>query len=557
MSTHSGLPEIGIVDLQRGWKVWNIDDIFTGQSSGGLHCPNVNDLIIDLDSGTYRVTTIDVTTGRCTYIPWSLPAPSQNNVAIDQLLGVSTGQQSETWRVYIDTRQMPYSMQIDGRLHMYRSDADHYKVFLGTDTTDNGIVISAYHSPSGEYLGENIPLQHVGNDNINNFAIWAPMVGNTNRNLPDGEVVTVLLYNATGHKLSHATMLVENTTLVRRSAAGMKRVRSIGLRSPYLSDADPSALIVPINVDLRTVALTGVIKYNTGEEVEVPITMDGTGKMSLHGLRWYSPTIQSHPHKLTLSYRLSEDEYSLEHGITENGYITEAFTIKAIAADNAYSLRLYVFPTWNTPASRYDLEFWLFNVDREVYYRVPRSVVETPDNEVAFDGHDMVSRQRLKFGLKLSNVDPMFSGHRFVQSAEIALSKPGTEAGDKWQVKTDPMQEKFFGSGVAAINRFVNTNLSYLYLGNDCADMDDWFAKLYRPLNHLFDDTSEVEAPLPTHFTIHTKTREYPYTVNQWDQEFGIYNDIRPGETVYIRWTRETSTGTLQLGVTGLVVETP
>lgn len=555
MSDVNDIPQVGLVDLNRGWKIWEMSQIFTGQVGTGLYCPNVNDLIIDLESGWYLVTTIDITTGKCTYIPWKLPAVSQNNIIIDQLLGVGTGMQSETWRVYIDTRQMPFSMQIDGRLHMYRSDADHYKVFLGTDITDNGTVISASYNASGEFVGENIGLEHVGTDNINNWAIWAPKAGNTNRRLNDGEVVTVVMYNAVGNKLSHSTMLIQNTALVRRTAAGRKQIKAIGIESPYLSDADPNQLIVPINVDLRTVGVQGVVTYNTGEKLEIPIQLDGTSKMSLHGLQWYSPTIQAYPHKLTLSYRLSEDEYSLEHGINENGYITEAFTIKAVAADNAYSVRLYAFPTWNTPASRYDLDFWLFNIDRDTWYRVPRSVVEIPDNEVAFDGSDYVSRQRLKFGVLLSNVDPAFAQHRFVQSTEIALNKAGTEPGDKWQVKCDPMQASFFGSGVIAKNRLVNVNLSYLDLSNDLLDMDAWLAKLYWPLNHLFDDTTEVKAPEPTHFVIHTKTREYRFPITQWNQEFPILNDVRIGETIYLRWIRETATAQLQLGVTGLAVE--
>lgn len=555
MSTVEDIPLVGIVDLEREPRIWFMKQIFTGKPGTGLHCPNVDDFIVDKASGWYIVTTIDITTGKCTFIPWTLPMVSENNVVVDQLLGVGTGAQSETWRVYIDTRQMPYSLQIDGRLHLYRSDADHYKVFLGTDLTDNGILISASYSPSGEYENENIGLEHVGHDDVNNWAIWAPKAGNTNRKLPNGEVVTVVLYNAVGNMLSKSTMLVENTTLVRRTAAGRKQITAIGISSPYLSEADSSQLIVPINVDIRTIVMTGTVRYNTGEVMEIPIVLDGTGKMSLHGLRWYSPTIQTYPHKLTLSYKLSDEEFSLVHGITENGFITEPFTIKAVAADNAYSVRLYAFPTWNDPASRYDLDFWLFNIDRDQYYRVPRSVVETPDNEVAFDGKDYVSRQRLKFGVLLSNVDPIFPEHKFVQSAEFSLMKPGSEKGDKWQIKCDPAQEKFFGAGVIAKNRFVNVNLSYLDLKAGATDLDGWLNKVYYPLNHLFDDTSEVRAPEPTHFVIQTKTREYRFAVTQWNQEFPILNDVKVGETIYLRWVRETANSQLQLGVTGLAVE--
>lgn len=554
MSTDD-IPLVGIVDLEREQRIWFMNQIFTGLPGTGLHCPNVKDLILDLTSGWYLVTTIDITTGKCTYIPWTLPAVTQNNVVVDQLLGVGSGEQSETWRVYIDTRQMPFSMQVDGRLHLYRSDADHYKVFLGTDLTENGIVISASYNASGEFSGENIGLEHVGHDDINNWAIWAPAAGNTDRRLPDGEVVTVVLYNSSNNMLSHSTMLVQNTSLVRRTAAGLKRVESIGLRSPYLSDADPTQLLVPVNIDLKTAVMTAVVRYNSGEEMEIPVVLDGTGKMSLHGLRWYVPTIQSYPKPLTLSYRLSEDEFSLTHGVTETGFIAEPFSIKAIAADGAYSVRLYIVPTWNAPAARYDLDFWLFNIDRDVYYRVPRSMVEIPDNELPFDGQDFTTVQRLKFGVQLNNIDTIMPNYKHVQSAEIVLSKAGTEPGDKWQIKCDPSQARFFGAGVIAMNRFVNVNLSYLDLSNGAADVGEWLDKLYYPLNHLFDDTTEVSAPEPTHFVIHTKTREYPFSVSAWDQEFPILNDVSEGETIYIRWLRETANSQLQLGVTGLAVE--
>lgn len=555
MSTNSDIPQVGIVDLNRQGQVWLMRDIFTGQVGSGKYCPNVGDLIVDPDSGWYRVTTIDITTGLSTYIPWTLPASSESNVIVDQLLGVGTGSQSESWRVYIDTRQMPYSLQVDGRLHLYRSDASHYKVFLGNDISENGVVISAFYNSSNEMMGENIPLEHVGTDNINNWAIWAPASGNTNRRLNDGEVVTVVLYNDTGHMLSYSTMLVQNTTLVRRSAAGLKRVRSIGLKSPYLSESDPTQLLVPINVDMRTVGVTGVVQYNDGTQIEIPVQLDGAGKMSLHGLQWYSPTIQSYPKPLTLAYRLSEDEYSLEHGLTENGVITEPFSIKAIPADSSYSVRLYAFPTWNSAALRYDLDFWLFNIDRDVYYRVPRSIVEVPDNEVAFDGQNYSARQRLKFGILLSNVDPIYANHRFVQSAEVVLAKAGNSSGDKWQIKTDPMQTNYYGNGVIASNRLVNTNLSYLTVSNGATTLMEWLEKHYWALNHLFDDTSEVRAPEPTHFYIHTKTRDYKFATSQWNQELPILNDVVVGETVYIRWVRETTQSELQLGVTGLAVE--
>lgn len=556
MATTNQIPEVGYSDLNREFKIWRMPDIFTGPNGTGMWCPNVGDLIVDLVNGWFLVTTIDITTGLSKWVKWELAPVSQSNVEVDKLLGVGTGAQSETWRVLIDTRQMPYSLQVDGRLHLYRSDATHYKVFLGTDINElTGICISAYYTPSNELVGENIPLEHVGTDDINNFAIWAPSAGNTDRRLNDGEVVTVVLYGSAG-QLSRATMLIQNTALVRRSEAGRKNVTSIELQSPYLSDADPRLLLVPINFDIKTVVLTGIVRYDNGDTAEIPISQDGGSKMSLHGLTWYSPTIQSYPKKLTLSYRLSEDEYSVTHGVTENGFITEPYSIKATAADDAYSMKLYTYPTWNAAANRYELDFWLYSIDRDVYFRVPRNVIETIEGYPSFDGQNYTSRQRLKFGVKLSLVDPQYTDHRFMQAVDVLLRQTGVEKGTKWQLRLDETQDEFFGEAVVAESRFVNTNLSYMSLKNNCTSFQQWINKLFYAVNPQFDDTSEVKAPQPTHFVVHTKARTYEFEAeSQWDKEFTMFNDYTIGETISIRWIRATPQNRLELGVTGLPVE--
>ena len=550
------IPDIGWVDLDRGFKFWHLPEVYTGKNGTGRWCPNVDDGIIDWSTGFRRVTGIDITTGLSTSVPWNLQPTSDSDVDVDVLLGVGTGKQSETWRCYIDSRQMPYSLTLDGRLHLYRSDAFCYKVFLGTDINETtGKVISAYYTPGQQLKGENIPLELVATDDINNRAIWAPMSGNTDQNLPNGEVVTVVLYNATNSQLSHATMLVQNTSLVRRTEAGRKEVVSIAVKSPYLSDADPKLLLVPINFNIQSVVMTGQVIYNDGKVSEVPITLTGMGKLTMHGLQFYTPTIQSAKMPLTLAYRLSDDEYSVAHGVTENGMITEAYTIKADAADSAYSLKLYTYPTWNRVGQRYDLDFWLYNIDRDMYYRLPRNVVESDIGAAIFDGQDFTSRQRLKFGVQLDKVDASFAAHKFVQNCEVALRQAGIEKGNKWQVKLDPTQEYFFGDGVMASNRFVNTNLSYLSIKNNCTTMSEWLEKLFWAVNPLFDDTSEERAPVPTHFVIQTKGRQYEFSVTQWEQEFSTFNDFAIGETIYIRWLREVSNTRLELGVTGLSVE--
>ena len=57
------IPDIGWVDLDRGFKFWHLPEVYTGKNGTGRWCPNVDDGIIDWSTGFRRVTGIDITTG--------------------------------------------------------------------------------------------------------------------------------------------------------------------------------------------------------------------------------------------------------------------------------------------------------------------------------------------------------------------------------------------------------------------------------------------------------------------------------------------------------------
>lgn len=539
-----------IIDPDRKYTEWGIWEIYTGPNGTGSYVPNVDDAVRDWNQGFLRVAAVDYTTGLSTLVLWDTYAQQQGLDSADVLLGVGPGYQSESWRVYLDSRKLPHVLEIDRRLHLYGSQAEYVKVFKGVDIGENGEVISAFYDQSGNFLGENIPLELVRNPDPNNLAIKVPMTGYTNQSLPDGEVVTVVAYSNSNVVLSRARMLIDNTSLVRRTDAWRKYVSAIRLESPFLSKSDPTLIEFPINIDTGSVTVQGVVEYSDGTTKKQALTEGG--KFSLFGLSNYVPTIQGQVANLMLNYRLSDDEFAYSQGTSFNESLTARYRAVTVAANNAYSLKLYVYPVWRDAINGYELEFWLYNLDRSEYWRLPKGMVEIQNGSQNFDGLDFLTVQRLTFALTMSDVDAKFTAYRHVQTVDIALKAPGNEDRTNWTIKYTPGSATEYGPNLKAAIQFINTNNWKVDISNGHTDFDVWLRDHYYAVEPLFDDLTETKAPKPTHFVIHTARRAVEFPISQWNQSLPIDYDLGEGKALYVRFIRRTVLNDLQLGVIGL-----
>lgn len=552
--TEIGTPGRFIIDPDRPFTVWALPEIYTGPDKPGKYVPNVDDLAFDWVQGFFRVATVDYTTGLSDLRPWTIKtSPSEANDE-DVLLGVGPGGQSEMWRVRIDARTVPHTLDLDGRLHIYGSDAQYCKVFKGTDISINGKVISAFYDQNNTFLGENIPMVLVATELLNNRAIKAPMTGYTNLSLQDGEVVTVVVYGASGNVLYREKMLIENTSMVRRTSANMRYVTGIELISPFLSESSPDLIEFPINVNIGTVMMMGKVTFSDGDDRIIPISTDGETRFSLFGLTHYVPTLEGQTVPLTLNYILAENEYAYIQGPTENGSITERYRARTMKVDKAYSVKLYAYPVWKDATTGYQLEFWLYNLDRREFSRVNRGQVEVQAGSRNFDGLDFLTTQTLSLSINLNDIDPKYSAYRHVQTFKVSLRAAGTERRTNWTIQFNPGAADTYGNALEAEMLFLNTNFWLVKIGNGFNSKEEWLRNVFYASQPLFDTRSEIEAPTPTHFALRTKTRRTEFSVTEWNNDLQIYNDLEEGENIAIEWIRRTPVTDLQLGVSALTV---
>lgn len=558
------LPSTVIVDPHRGYREWNIREIYSpsNPSSEGQYVPNPDDSVRDWTQGTLRVISVDYTTGISVLRKWSEPRDPGIIEDQDILIGTGPGHQSESYRVFLDQSVFPFTLSMDKALHFYGSTVSSVKVFLGTDISDNGVVISQFYDTSGNLLGENIPvmlaavLPAYGNDGVvvsppTNVAVKVPMSAHTTRSLPNGEVLTVVAYDDVGGAVSQRKLIVMNSGFIRQTDASRKYVASITLETPFLLTSDPQVIEYPINMPVDGLNLRGVVTYSDGSILKMPV--DGT-KFSLAGLRNYVATIQGQSVPLMLTYLLSPHESAYVHTPAPNGRISVPYMARTRSSDGAYSVKLFAYPTWVDQLNGYRLEYYLYNLDRQIAYRVTNLVTQA-NNSAAFDPLLYGVLQRINVGINMDEVDPLFASWRHTQMFEITLVRPGNlNVGDNWTVAFTAGQNPPYGENVKADWTFINVNNSTLDLSCGCETLEEWLQTLYYPTQPLFDPRSEVGPLVPNFFIVASGNVRVELPISQWNADITVGSVSGEGRLVFVEFIRKMSDNDLQLSVAGLIM---
>ena len=94
-------------DAARGFRTWNITQIYTGPAGPGRYVPNVDDMVIDWNSGFYRVVSVNSLTLLSTLD--FVPLENMNGGVLEEdvLLGSGPGGHSDSYRVYVDNSTTP------------------------------------------------------------------------------------------------------------------------------------------------------------------------------------------------------------------------------------------------------------------------------------------------------------------------------------------------------------------------------------------------------------------------------------------------------------------
>ncbi len=540
-----------VYDPSGRWTIWALAEVYTGGPGSNRYVPKVNDYVIDYDTyTTYIVISVDPTT----LVPvMEIKLPNNMNLALSQtdvLFGVGPGTQADTYRVYLDKSVTPYILAVDQRLHVGGTMCKYAKIFRGSDLSGTGKVVSQVFDSSGNFVSENVPLELVAIDSHVNYSIKTVSVCYTNEDMPDGEVVTVVFYNDAGNVVSKRQLLVENTSFIRSVNASRKYISDISLESPFLSPTDNTLLEYPLNVPVNALNLYGIINYSDGSKTKMPV--DGT-KFRMLGVDQYVSTIVGQKLDLVLSYSLGLNE-SCYGAVTSDGkYVTEPYSLVTINPNNVYLVKLFGYPVWMGDAIGYQMKWFLFNLDRNVWFDVTGWVKFDPSTG-PFDPKLIGVLQRKTVTLNLRDVSNTFKPYIHVQSVDIVLQNTPTENASSWTVSQETNSARpAYGQGIIAKRSRPYMNI--ITVDSGFADQATWLSNVYGNTYPLIDTAKETAPPVPTHFTVVVNGKDqYTAPISEWNQPLNVGVSLNEFDTVFLRFTRVVGSTSLQLSMAGIIV---
>lgn len=543
------------VDPNRGFKIWSLAQIY-GLNSSGTIVPNVGDLSYDPVAGWQYAKAINPVTYYTTFTP--LPNPGVGNVLTptDILLGQGPGTLSESFRMFYNNSLMPYSLAPDARLRMYSATVVGYKVFLGTDdSAATGKVISQYYDQAGNLIGETIPVTPVTDPN--GTRCLAPAPGSTMQTLNDGDIVTLVFYDADAGPVSVEQLIVKNGSYIRQLNAAMKYITSIEIVSDFLSDTDQNLLEVPVNMPIDSLPMIGKVNYSDGTSMEHAI--DGT-IFQLAGLHSFVATTVGQQAPLTLFYQPSANEAVYGTSQAPNQKVPQAYAIQTTNVNGAYSPKLYAFPRWVNDTYGYTMEYYLTDLDRQEYYYVTPFVNPNPGSAI-FNGLLYGQVQQLVLKIDLSKVDNVrYNNFTFVTTVWVSLLQPGSSAIlPLWSMQYAVNQNPAYGSGTeqAAVFTYQSVNNWLLDISCGCTSEQQWLNLLYNDLLPLYNQQVEVAPPVPNMVNlIFPGSNPVTIPTSQWNSTIGpIGNYIAQGGLLYLEFFYRSTSGDQVLGVAALPAE--
>lgn len=492
------------------FRFWNMTEIYTGPTGTGRYVPNIDDLALNWkDLSHYRCVHVDYTTGYSTWQRVNL----NNNTGVDETLdvitGVGSGYTFESFRVWVNTRKLPYTLHFDARLYIYGTKAAYIKVFIGNDITSTGRVISAIYNSSGVMTSENIPLELVRyNGDVTNKAVKTPINGYCTTTVNDGEILTAVVYATDGSILSACRLIAANSDAVRSLEASAKYVSNIELVSPYLSKTKADTLEYPLNMLVQSGSLKGRVRYSDGTSKEYAV--DGV-KFSLMGIDGYIASEVGQEFPLILKYTLSDGEYAF--GVSEpvpERSRTRNYKLETINSDDDYSVKIFVVPEWLS-TGKWGLRYYLYSLDRDAVHDITK-FVELGSESPVFNGGNYDSVQELTIAFNMLNLGTSYNYYRQVQRFRIQLYRPATDTTANTYYTLGYNTDLNYGSGVKA-RASGSTNAYTLDISFGHQEINDWLQYTYRSTSPLRYTQTEATAPKPTHVRLRigdTWLREVP-----------------------------------------------
>lgn len=534
-------------DVNRGFHNWALTELF-GHHANGQYVPNPGDLVYDvLGKVVYEVASVDYQTGVSSLVLWERVRLNQELDYVDYFLTDGTSDTDDSSRIYIDYSLDRPVMRFDARLIVPSTEAVAVRVYKGGDITSNTAqVVSMYLDPSSPFPQQDVPLLVADVPQQNLPTLKTPAICYCTAELFNGDIVTAVVLNASGKKLSTTRMVVHRTELVRRTNSLNRYVTGIAIDSPALQAENPNIIEIPVNATIDSISMMGVVSYSDGSTVTVPLT----GKFNLVGIDGYYSTVLGQAVPLVLEYRLSNAERAINSNVTAQRILTRTYTLLSVkgngvtdGSSTAYGVKLFGYPKWIQGLLEYSMEYWVHIKDIGLIYATPY-VRDAINATSVFDGGNLGIYQRFMVTLNLNDVSSAYAQYRHYQAMDVSLVRAGyVKESPLWTVAYQDSDGRYASEGHAVRGSVIQTtptkrwNMSFVQGGQS---LDAWLQNTYYNAKPIYNPGLSLAPKRPTHVIFSRFSGADPVEVNlnsmQWYMPYQVNGDFVNGDVIMMRF---------------------
>ena len=519
---------------------------YIGEGSIGRYVPNVDDPVLDYDTGFYRVRSVDPGTLLADLVEWNAPIRGGASAA-DFLLGVGPRYPQQGYFVYVNNAAEPPVLNVDSGFYTRYPNTKYFRIFAGLQPLPNAEILSAHYGSSGNYLDDLIPAIEIVD--TQGLPAWVPDSAFASRQIVDGEYCMVVGYDTNGNVTGEAAFICRNTGMVRPTSATQYRIESVELYGPHV-DRTSMQVKYPVNATIDSVPLQCQVNYRGGGSTIKPI--DGT-KIRLVSDAMYLPTSPDINQPATLIYNLDATEAydgSLEN---EQRFIPVQYTIVADPQADAYGFKLCSFPYWAGAAQGWAWRHYLHDLDHDAVYDVTQ-ITGLAANSKPFDPKLYGVLQEITFAVSVSRADPRFNPYEHVQTLWVSLYADGTvQNTTNWTVLFEQGYNAF-GRNCQAISTYVSSGVYQLDVTAGAVTFSEWLERLYTDTRPLYNSHNEGGPLTPTHFLVQVAGIRKRFPLSKWQELLQFEVPGTAGDIATIHFVQEVNGEDLYLSSCGLIL---
>lgn len=558
MATYDQITPILPEDYRReiGPKVWHWHQIYFGNDvklyddakTLERYVPGVGDIVMHPETGDWVVSFVSEA-----YIPSLRPRQINLNDSDvnDQIVVPSKSYNRRADVLHVDTSTLPIRFYVNSRIWINGSQASHFKIFSGTKITEEGVSLAVTYNANGKIISDSVELELVAfdRDNITNRAIKTPKSGYLREVPVSDDLVTLVIYAQDGSYIDSQVLVVSHENFIPSSAA-TRYITEIALDTPYLSESDDRVIEVKRNMLLQSLALFGIVRYNDGSFQRLPV--GGKSKFQLYGMEAFTASNDLHEVDVVLSYSMGVDEAAvMTTGRVERSK-TESYTVRTMPSDAAYSVKLFVIPTWDKVAAKWELRYKLYDLKRDSTRDVTALVEQ--NNDFKFNPDLYSQKQTVQVAINLMNVGPQYQFYRPVQVFNITLIRPGEIQNVPAYYLLSYSANLQMGNGLVA-NKSSVGGKTMLNFSCGHTRLEDWTNGVYKHLGVIY--TGDTPAPPnPTKFRLrkHGSSNFTEYPINSIIKNIEVTGTWTQADTVILEFFAESAGDTLELASLALNV---